>query len=72
MDKEKTIEFFRVYREVFNISDDIVLCGKEKCRQLIRICSELDKSEYYGNLDTGFLYLENIHRLYDKIKLTKG
>ena len=66
--KDKVLEFIRKYREVFNISESIVLCGREKCKELIAICKELDGNTDYGNLDTGMMNVDNIYNLRKQVQ----
>ena len=42
---------------------NVKACGREKCLELIEICSELDPFNYYGDSKLGFLNEENIFKL---------
>lgn len=52
-----------VYSEVFDEQGNVKACGREKCLELIEICSELDPFNYYGDCKQGFLNEENIFKL---------
>lgn len=52
-----------VYSEVFDEQGNVKSCGREKCLELIEICSELDPFNYYGDCKQGFLNEENIFKL---------
>lgn len=52
-----------VYSEVFDEQGNVKACGREKCLELIEICSELDPFNYYGDSKQGFLNEENIFKL---------
>lgn len=52
-----------VYSEVFDEQGNVKACGREKCIELIEICSELDPFNYYGDSKQGFLNEENIFKL---------
>ena len=52
-----------VYDEVFDAHRKVKACGREKCLELIGICSELDPFNYYGDSKQGFLNEENIFKL---------
>ena len=52
-----------VYSEVFDEQGNVKACGREKCLELIEICSELDPFNYYGDSKLGFLNEENIFKL---------
>ena len=52
-----------MYSEVFDEHENVKACGREKCLELIEICSELDPFNYYGDIKQGFLNEENIFKL---------
>lgn len=52
-----------VYKEVFDEHGNVKACGREKCLELIEICSELDPFNYYGDSKKGFLNEVNIFKL---------
>ena len=52
-----------VYSEVFDEQGNVKACGREKCIELIEICSELDPFNYYGDSKLGFLNEKNIFKL---------
>lgn len=62
--KEVLEEMFPViYSQVFDEQGDIKACGREKCLELIEICTELDPYNYYGDSKRGFMDEENIMKL---------
>lgn len=52
-----------VYDEVFDENGNVKACGREKCLELIEICSEIDPFNYYGDSKQGFLNEANIFKL---------
>lgn len=57
-----------VYSEVFDEHGNVKACGREKCLELIEICSELDPFNYYGDSKQGFLNEENVIKLVTQLK----
>lgn len=55
--------FSIVYNEVFDDYGNVKACGREKCIELIEICSEINPYNYYGDSKQGFLNEENIFKL---------
>lgn len=57
-----------MYSEVFDEHENVKACGREKCLELIEICSELDPFNYYGDIKQGFLNEENVIKLVTQLK----
>lgn len=54
------------YKKCFNTDKTVALCGREACKTLIRMCEEFTgKTKIFGNIETGFMNIENIHKLFD-------
>lgn len=54
-------EFLLCYEAVFNKDGSIKLCGREKCKKLIKISEELCPKVVtgeFGSKETGFIYDE--------------
>ena len=65
MDKIK--KFKALFSEVFDTNGDVTACGRVKCIEIIKLCSSIDNSKSYGDMDTGFMNIENIKSLYSKL-----
>ena len=63
MNKEYVKEFLEVYDEVFDENGNVKLCGREKCFQLIKLADKVEKGVSHGNLKTGHMYIEYMHKL---------
>jgi len=55
-------DFLKLYNEVIDENDAVKLCGREKCKDLILMCTSMTEkpSGYFGCADTGMLNVENI------------
>ncbi len=56
-------ELIECYEDVFTPNGEIKPCGREKCIELINVCSMLDPSTDYGNEKSGFLNKLNVFKL---------
>lgn len=57
------------YNRVFNSDKTVKLCGRGECKKLIDIASKNDESGYYGDINTGYMNIDNINELYTKINV---
>ena len=58
-----TTKLVETYDEVFTQNGEIKPCGREKCIELIKICSMIDPSTNFGCEKTGFLNKLNVLKL---------
>lgn len=56
-----------LYERVFDNQGNIKLCGREACKELIRVCREMQHGIDFGCTDTGIMNVDNIKRFYMKI-----
>lgn len=56
-----------LYKGVFDENGNIKVCGRDKCISLIKKLHEIDKSTDYGNVETGFMHIQNIKETINKI-----
>ena len=59
-------EFLNLYSNVFT-NDSVNNCGREMCRKLIKKANELEPEINHGDLKTGFMNIESIKNLKEKI-----
>lgn len=59
---------FENYSKVFNSDNTIKLCGREACKVLIEEANTLEPNISHGNLETGYMNIEKIQRLYSRLK----
>ena len=65
----ETIEVFKaLYKELFDENQNLKICGRDKCRQLIILAKNI-KDDDFGNIKHGMLNIDKIKDLY--IELTK-
>lgn len=61
--KEK---FLAIYSEVFDSEGNVLLCGREKCQELIRLANKLETDVDHGDVKTGYMNVKSIQKLYKK------
>ena len=54
---EKVIE---QYKKVFDEEGNVKLCGREACKKLIELCSEIVPNVDFSSLESGFMNVKNI------------
>lgn len=59
--------FLEIYAKVFNDDGSIKNCGRTVCIQLISLAKQLGTDTDYGNVDTGFINIEPMQKLYEQI-----
>lgn len=57
-------EFLELYEEVFDAEGNIKACGRDKCKKLMLAAKRLDNRADYGNIETGFMDISELHELY--------
>ena len=60
--------FLEIYAKVFNEDGTIKACGRTVCIQLISLAKQLGTADSYGDETNGFIDIEAMHSLYEKIK----
>ena len=60
--------FLDIYSKVFNEDGSMKNCGRTVCIQLITLAEQLDETMQFGDKKTGFINIENMCILYNKIK----
>lgn len=63
-------DFFNQFDRVFNKDFSIKSCGRDETRLLIKICNQIESSTDFGNVDTGFMNIDNILKLYQSLTIT--
>lgn len=61
-------EFRALYHEVFDLDGNVKNCGRAKTRKLIVQSKLLEPEVDFGNPDTGFMKIDAIKGLYQKIQ----
>ena len=61
-------EFLQAYDAVFDETGCIKPCGRETTQRLIRVALALKPDEYFGDLATGYMHVENIKALRNTIE----
>lgn len=69
LDKKK---FLDLYNDVFDEDGKIKAVGREHTKALIEFCKSYSPNYDFGNLATGFMNVENIHKLYEKVQAMEG
>lgn len=57
--------FFRAYHEVFDDDGNVTICGREKCKKLIRLAKEV--TPIYGDEESGMMKTDTIKALYEEL-----
>lgn len=61
---KELVNFFNCYNNVFDCNDDVKLCGREKCKELINACRLINPYGNYGDSLTGVMNIDVIKALY--------
>lgn len=69
LDKKK---FLDLYNDVFDEEGKIKAVGRERTKALIAFCKEFSPNCDFGSLTTGFMNVENIYKLYEKVQAMEG
>lgn len=69
LDKKK---FLDLYNVVFDEEGKIKAVGREHTKALIAFCEEHSPNCDFGSLTTGFMNVENIHKLYERVQAMEG
>lgn len=55
--------FKTLYNEVFDKNNEVKACGREKCKNLIKLASTIKPNIDFGNENTGFMNIDNMIQL---------
>lgn len=61
------MKFFEKYDDVFDEMGNVKACGRVKRRELIHEAKKLDSGTDFGSEDEGFMNIDNIKNLHDKL-----
>lgn len=65
---DKQLDKFKiVYDKVFDSSGKDKNCGREQCRELIRLANTLEPGTSHGDLQTAFMKVDSIVALNSKL-----
>ena len=59
-------EFLKLYNRVFN-DDSITNCGRESCIKLINLGYQITDKYSLGDVNTGFINISNMKKLYKEV-----
>lgn len=62
------MNFFEKYDVVFDESGDVKLCGRNACRDLIFAAAAISPNQNFGDVNSGYMNVENIKKLHDVLK----
>ena len=61
-------KFNQLYSEIFDSRGNVKRCGRQKCKELMKIAYAMDNSQTdYGDLESGFMNVKNIKALHNRI-----
>lgn len=63
-------KFYQLYVECFDANNNVKICGREKCKELIKLANEIEPNIKHGNLEEGFMNVRAMINLHDKVILT--
>lgn len=55
--------FKTLYNEVFDKNNEVKVCGREKCKNLIKLASTIKPNIDFGDENTGFMNIDNMIQL---------
>lgn len=67
----KCNKFIELYNEVFDESNNIRACGRNKCIKLIECAEAIDSNKNFGSVESGMMNISNIIELYNYITNNK-
>lgn len=56
-------EFLKLYEKVFNENNNIKICGRQNCINLIEAAQKIEPNIDFGNVKTGFMNTQNLKNL---------
>ena len=64
----KTIEEIKeLYNKVFDENGNVTLCGRDASKKLMIALNEIYEAVDFGDLETGFLNVENVKKYVNKL-----
>lgn len=63
-------DFLDKYDKVFDKENQVRLCGRKACRNLIEVSMKIKKyrrKDYFGDLESGCMHIRNIQKLRNEI-----
>lgn len=60
-------DFLAKYDICFDAENNVRLCGRDACKELIHAASVLDMSQNFGDPETGFMHIPSMVQLRDLI-----
>ncbi len=67
MSSQKIDEIMNLYNQVFDENGNIKLCGRETCKQLMLALNEIFKTVKFGDMDSGFLYIDVVKEYINRL-----
>lgn len=64
-------DFLKLYDDVFDEEGKVKAVGREHTKALIEACEQYSQDIDFGNKSTGFMNVENIKLLRNKLQETK-
>lgn len=64
-------DFLELYNDVFDEEGKVKAVGREHTKALIEACEQYSQEIDFGNKSTGFMNVENIKLLRNKLQETK-
>ena len=62
--------FLNLYLIVFDENGNVRPCGRDACIELIRTASCIVPDKDFGDVSSGFMNVDRMHKLYQYCKLT--
>ena len=63
-------KFKDLYKHIFDVNGDTKACGRVECIRLIILADKVKSGRDYGDKNTGFMNIGNMHELY--VEVCKG
>lgn len=60
------MNFLNLYNEVFDQDGEIMVCGRDKCKNLIYQADKLEPQKSHGDLNTGYMKVQAIKNLKER------
>ena len=71
LEKNDYKDYIEAYREVFTEDGQVRACGRDACKRLIKLLTDMFPGFYFGNAETGFMDVENIRTAHHNILLSE-
>lgn len=60
--------FLDNYKNVFDSQGNIKACGRDKCKELIKLANNIEPEVFHGDLKTGYMNIASMKALYNKLQ----